>query len=288
MDWVHRGLLLKGGLDLSYNSDATTMVHNQAGTYTYATLQNFASDALAYAKYGLAGELDPMDQHNCDQTGRVWRDSTGQLRGLGYLPCYSYYTQTMGPNHWRLSTNDWAGFVTAQWQPRHMLTLSAAVRWELEQLPAQTTTLANPDLPLTAKLPRLGSNWGPRLGLALGTREGPWPVLRLGYGMYYGRTQNATVETALTQTGSIKGDLNFFMRPTDNLNTGGAPPFPYVLSGEPLTMVKPGAVEFAPRFRNPEIHQALAALEETLPGHVTLTGQCPGKPGPPPAHLHRH
>ena len=53
--------------------------------------------------------------------------------------------------------------------------------------------------------------------------------------------------TALTQTGSTKGDLNFFMHPTDNLNAGGAPPFPYVLAGEPLSMVKPGAVEYRAR-----------------------------------------
>ena len=62
-----------------------------------------------------------MDQHNCDQTGKVWRDSTGTLHGLGYLPCYSYYSQTMGPTNWWLSTNDWAGYVTAQWQPKKQL-----------------------------------------------------------------------------------------------------------------------------------------------------------------------
>jgi hypothetical protein len=90
--------------------------------------------------------------------------------------------------------------------------------------------------------------------------------------MYYGRTQNATLETVLTQTGSPKGDLNFFMRPTDNLNAGGAPPFPYVFAGEPLTMVKPGAVETAPNFRNPEIHQAIASIEETFPGRIQVTG----------------
>jgi hypothetical protein len=61
------------------------------------------------------------------------------------------------------------------------------------------------------------------------------------------------------------------MRPTDNLNAGGAPPFPYVFAGEPLSMVKPGAVEFAPNFRNPEVHQAIASLEEMLPGHLQLT-----------------
>ena len=104
--------------------------------------------------------------------------------------------------------------------------------------------------------------------LAWGARESRWPVLRFGYGMYFGRTANATLENALTQTGSLKGDLNFFMRPTDNLNTGGAPPFPYVLAGEPATVVKPGAVEFAPAFRNGEVHQAAASVEETLPGHV--------------------
>jgi hypothetical protein len=89
--------------------------------------------------------------------------------------------------------------------------------------------------------------------------------------MYYGRTENATLETALTQTGSPNGDLSFFSRPTDNLHAGGAPPFPYVFAGEPLSIVKPGAVEFAPNFRNPEVHQAVAAIEETLPGHLQLT-----------------
>ena len=36
-------------------------------------------------------------------------------------------------------------------------------------------------------------------------------------------------------------------------------------------MIKPGAVEFAPNFRNPEIHQAVAAVEESLPSHIEVT-----------------
>jgi hypothetical protein len=88
--------------------------------------------------------------------------------------------------------------------------------------------------------------------------------------MYFGRTPNATFETALTQTGSLKGDSNFFMRSTDNLNAGGAPPFPYVLAGEPASIVKPGAIEFAPGFRNGEVHQAVASVEETMPGNIHI------------------
>jgi hypothetical protein len=271
VDWVRGGVLVKAGFDVSHNQDATSLLRNQTGTYYYSSVENFASDALAFAAFGLNGQLDPMNQHNCDQTGKVWRDSSGTLHGLGYLPCYSYYSQTMGPTNWWLSTNDWAGYVTAQWQPEKRLAILLAMRWEREQLPPPIAALRNPDLPLTARLPSMGNDWGPRASVAWGTRESRWPVLRLGYGMYFGRTPNATLETALTQTGSLKGDLNFFMRPTDNLSGGGAPPFPYVLAGEPASVVKPGAVEFATEFHNSEVHQAVAAVEETLPGHVQLT-----------------
>jgi hypothetical protein len=272
VDWVRGKLLVKAGFEASHNADATSLLRNQTGTYYYANVENFASDALVFSKFGLTGALNPFNQQNCDETGKVWRDSGGGLRGLGNLPCYSYYSQTIGPNDWRLSTNDWAGFATAQWQAGKLVVVSGGLRWEREQLPPPLAALNNPDLPLTGKLPSLGNQWGPRVSLAVGSGEGRWPVLRLGYGRYFGRTENLAVETALTQTGSLNGDLNFFMRPTDNLNAGGAPPFPYVLRPPgPGSVVEPGAVEFAPKFHNPEIHQGVAAVEETLPGHVEVT-----------------
>jgi hypothetical protein len=270
LNWVRGATLIKAGLDFRHNNDATGFLRNQTGTYNYASVENFASDALAFAAFGVNGQLNPMDQHNCDQTGKVWRDSQGTLHGLGYLPCYSSYSQTMGPSNWWLSTNDWAGFVTTQWQPKKTIVASLAMRWDMEQSPPPMALLNNPDLPLTEKMPSLGGQWGPRASVAWGVGESHWPLLRVGYGMYFGRTPNAMFETALTQTGSLKGDLNFFMRPTDNLNAGGAPPFPYVLAGEPASIVKPGAVEFAPGFRNGEVHQAVASLEETLPGHIHI------------------
>ncbi len=270
LNWVHGKLLAKAGLQFNHNTDATTRLRNQTGTYYYSSVEDFASDALAFSAYGISGQLNPMDQHNCDQTGRPWRDSSGVLHGLGYLPCYSYYSQTIGPADWWLSTNDWGGYLTSQWQPARRAVLTLAMRWELQQLPPPISALQNPDLPIAGHLPGLGNQWGPRVGFAWGAAESRWPVVRLGYGMYFSRTRNSLVETALTQTGSLKGDLNFFMRPTDNLNAGGAPPFPYVLAGAPANIVKPGAVEFAPNFRNGEIHQAEADLEETLPGRIHL------------------
>jgi hypothetical protein len=273
LDWIRGNLLVKAGFEMSHNADATSLLRNQTGTYTYANVENFATDALVFAKFGSTDALDPYNQHNCDETGKVWRDSGGGLRGLGNLPCYSHYSQTMGPTDWHLSTNDWAGFATAQWEVGKQLVVSAGLRWEREQLPPPMAALDNPELSLTEKLPSLGNNWGPRLGLAYGSGKKHGPVLRMAYGMYYGRTENLTVETALTQTGSLKGDLSFFMRPTDDLPNygGGAPPFPYVLAGTPGSAVRPGAVEFASNFHNSEVHQGIAAVEETLPGHIEVT-----------------
>jgi hypothetical protein len=270
LGWVRGPMLVHAGFDFSHNTDATSELRNQTGTYYYSSVENFASDALSFAAFGLNGQLNRMDQHNCDQTGKVWRDSTGTLHGLGDLPCYSYYSQTMGPTNWWLSTNDLAGYITVQWDLKKQFALSVAMRWERELLPPPISLLDNPDLPLTQKLPGLDNEFGPRASLAWGSAKSRWPVLRLGYGMYFERTANAALENALTQTGSLKGDLNFFMRPTDNLDAGGAPPFPYVLAGEPASAVKPGAVEFAPTFRNGEVHQAVVSVEQTLPNHVRI------------------
>lgn len=273
VDWIRGPWLVKSGVELRHSSDATSLVPNHTGTYHYTSVENFAGDALSFLKFGMTDVLDPMHQHNCDPRQKAWRDTTGQLHGLGYLPCYSYYTQTMGPTRWNLSTNDFAAYQTFQWQAAKQLVISAALRWDREQLPPPMALVNNPDLPLTQKMPSLGDQWGPRVSAAWGHRGSRWPVLRMGYGLYFGRTTNAVLETALTQTGSQAGDLNFMMRPTDNLNRqggGGAPPFPYVLAGEPAKFQKPGAVEFAPRFRNPEIHQAMAGIEQDLPGHILL------------------
>jgi hypothetical protein len=263
--WVRGSLLVRSGLELDHDADHTSLLRNRTGTYSYSTVEDFIADALAYQSFGLAGALDYQNPHNCNPAGN----------GLGAVPCYSWYSQTMGPSGWHLSTNDWAGFVTAQWQPRRFLVLSAGLRWERQQMPPPIASVSNPDLPLTQKLPDLGNAWGPRIALALGSEKGRWPVLRLGYGIYSGRTENATIQSALTQTGSFNGDLSFFIRPTDGLNpftgTSSAPPFPYVLTGQPSSVIKPGVVEFASNFRNRQVHQALVSLEESLPARLNLT-----------------
>jgi hypothetical protein len=91
--------------------------------------------------------------------------------------------------------------------------------------------------------------------------------VRLGAGLYYGRIDNSVILAALTQTGSLNGDLNFFFRPTDQ----GAPPFPYVFPEDPISAVTPGAVSFASRFRTQEVDQGIFSVEQELPDHWVIT-----------------
>jgi hypothetical protein len=102
VDWVHGKLLLKSGFEISHNADWTSLLRNETGTYNYSSVENFTSDALAFAMFGTAGELQPDNQHNCDETGKVWRDSSGGLHGLGYLPQVSQSTRICGHagKHW--------------------------------------------------------------------------------------------------------------------------------------------------------------------------------------------
>ncbi len=252
LSWVHGEHLIKVGLSFDHIADTTNGIYNQNGVYDYATLLNFISDVASYQKYGLAGVDNPYQpQHNCDPTGK----------SLGYLPCYTWFKQQLGPSTWSLSTNDLAAFFTDQWQPVPSLTLSLGGRMEAEQLPPPIASVANTALPQTATLPPIEYNWEPRFGLAWSPFRST--VLRLGAGLYYGRIDNSAALGALTQTGSQNGDLQYFFKATDL----GAPPFPYAFSAPPQTAVKPGAVYFAPGFRMQEVDQAVASIGQTLPGN---------------------
>jgi len=118
LDWVHNGLLVKAGFGADHNSDATTLLRNQTGTYYYAKVQSFISDALAFEKFGFAGALDLDNPHNCGVTASTF----------GTMPCYSYYEQTMGPTHWQLTcishrriSDCVAGIWKRTWKGRHFM-----------------------------------------------------------------------------------------------------------------------------------------------------------------------
>ena len=252
MTWIHHRHAIKFGYDYNHVTDAISGLNNQNGAYSYASLPDFVSDMLA--------------PNRCD----------GTTTGTGNYPCYSHFEQVVGSAVWQFSTADYAAFLADEWQITHRFTLSLGVRYEFEDLPDTNKLVANPDIPQTAYLPHDRNNYGPRAGFAWDISAAGKTVLRAGYGIYYGRTANATVFNALTSTGSEKSARTFFYRPLDT----GAPPFPHVFASNETPYVsptatgqnaaRPNAVYFDRRFQNPQIEEAELSLQHEFWGRTSV------------------
>jgi Carboxypeptidase regulatory-like domain/TonB dependent receptor-like, beta-barrel len=241
--YVHGNHTMKLGYDFNHVLDGIDSIYNGNGTYHYSNLLEFASDALAPS--------------HCDANGN----------GVGISPCYSYYTQQLGPQAFSFDTNDYAVFLSDEWKLKHRLTLSYGLRYEYEQLPPQNKLLPNPALPQSNFIPRDRNNYGPRIGAAYDLTGHGNTVLRGGYGIYFGRIINSTIFAAYTQTGSAAGQLGYYFRPGDD----GAPSFPYIFSGRVVVPEAPTANYFDPNFQNPRITQAEASLAHRISRNTEIT-----------------
>jgi hypothetical protein len=241
--WVHGKHVTKLGYDYNHVNDYSNTLRNHTGTYNYTNVLNFTSDLIS--------------PNHCDTAGT----------GLGNLPCYTWFSQSLGPTTFEFSSADYAGFVSDEWKVTRALTLSLGLRYEYEELPNPQKTMVNPDFPQTAALPDDGNNIGPRFGFAWNVFPTGSTVLRGGYGIYYGRIVNSTAFAALTTTGSPNAQRSYYFKAADV----GPPPFPYVFTTAPPTSVSPNAVFFDTHFQNPQIQQAELSLEQSLGRTTTLS-----------------
>jgi hypothetical protein len=165
VDWVHGKLLVKAGFEVEPQCDATSLLRNQTGTYTYASVVNFASDALAFAATVSPNstQIQPSTTATrparCGTTRRA-TCAAGQS-ALLLLLFADHGPHQLAFEHQRLGRLRHRPVAAEQ-----AAVVSAGLRWEREQLPPPIAALANPELPLTEKLPSLGNNWGPRVSLA--------------------------------------------------------------------------------------------------------------------------
>ncbi len=241
--YVRGNHTMKLGYDFNHVLDGIDSIYNGNGSYHYSSLYDFASDALAPS--------------HCDANGS----------GVGTSPCYSYYTQQLGPQAFSFDTNDYAAFLGDEWKIRHGLTLSYGLRYEYEQLPPQNKLLPNAALPQSSFIPRDRNDYGPRVGAAYDLTGHGNTVLRGGYGIYFGRIINSTIFAAYTETGSPTGQLGYYFRPGDI----GAPTFPYIFSGRVVVPEAPTANYFDRNFQNPRIAQAEVSLAQRISRNTEVT-----------------
>ena len=292
--WVKGNHDFKFGVDLIHNYDLINNTYEGNGVFTYSYLTNFFADIWnePYAKANSKGI--------CNSTSTVSSPGSSSTNYTGTAACGTF-VQGFGPPVFTINTMDYGFFGEDHWKVTPRLTVDIGLRWDFESLPAPYTNLINQSsitvngttstfypflgsanggsglcnipggtsytgpgtCPLLAANANLANhpsnpfNFGPRLGIAYDPYGTGHTTIRLGYGLYFGRVTNGVLLNNLDDTGSYNGQ---YTTSSFKPNNALSPLFPNIVSAGSFS--GPTAYFFSNGFRNPEVHEFDAAVQQ--------------------------
>ena len=275
MGWLRGRHFLQFGGDFSAISDYTDSLTNAEGTYSY--------DSSTINEAGERVELGGLVDWITDYTFNVNAYPNGGCPNGPYvLPpakhysCFRSYAQSFGQTSLTFRTQEWAGFFQDDWRVTQRLTIHAGLRYEYQFLPLPQQPNAALDVVFgavgaTSVFPEDRNNFGPRLGLAwqpFGVGRG---LLRLGYGVYYGKLPGATIRAALLDTALPSSVTRVRILPTTKTvcpqsatGVGFGYACSYLTPPTGVVAATTSAVVFDRRFRLPMVQQGTLSIEHGL------------------------
>ena len=264
--------LLQAGLDVSAIHDEVSALDNTVGTFRYDS----------GSTNGRAGGL--VDWIT-DYTFNVHAYPNGgcpSINAAVHLFCFQSYTQSFGEKAASWSTTDLAGFVQERWRARGNLSIDAGMRYEYELLPLPQHPNAALDavfgsIGATSVFPEDRNNFGPRVGVAWAPFGASRGVVRIGYGVYYGRVPGATVRSALVNTAlaasatSVRIAPNTITSCPQVANQGFGYVCAYVAAPPAAVAATTSATVFGRRFRTPMVQQGSLAMERSVGANVVVS-----------------
>ncbi len=249
---------IRGGMDLNYVREDAINLFQGGGVYAYpAGLTAVASDCPK----GSTGCTPLLTGASSDLRHYTAYTQAFDLRGQG-LRGDVFFT-----------TTDYNFFVQDTWRLSNQLTLNLGLRYEYQQLPQPgetsvkgVTFSGNPAYPLTQSFNQDTNNWGPRGGFTYNINGTHQTVIRGGYGIYYGRTSNSVLFSALTNNAVTFATYRF--TPT----TAGAPQYPNVLAAPPtIAGTKPAIQYLSAELQRPEIYMGELTVDRLIGKVVTVS-----------------
>jgi len=262
LGWQHGRHFLQLGGDLSAIRDYTDSLTNAEGTFSYDS----------GATGGKAGGL--VDWIT-DYTFNVHAYPNGGCPSIAASVhdfCFISYSQSFGQQSLSFPTQEWAGFLQDDWRASQRLTIHAGVRYEYQLLPFPQQPNAALDATFgavgaTGVFPEDRNNFGPRVGVAWQPFGAGRGVIRIGYGVYFGKLPGATIRTALLDTALASSTTRVRITPTTETI---CPQMTTVAFGYACSYTTPptgvvaattSAVVFDRRFRLPMVQQAILSVE---------------------------
>jgi len=210
---------------------------------------------------------------NPNSFGGVYNYSSALTYGRDLLDptrkSYTSFQQNFGLPGIEFSTIDYSIFAQDQWKLLNNLSINYGLRYDYQANPEPVAP--NPEIPETQSLYKDRTNIGPRVGVAWDLRGNGKTVVRGGYGIYYGRTPNGTIDNALRQTGlndPTKSLIGLTLRPTD----AGSPTYPNILPALPASVVgQTGVYRLGLDFRRPRMQEVNVGVERTLMRNLSVS-----------------
>jgi hypothetical protein len=228
---------IKVGMDINYVREDIENLFQGGGVYTYSNLQNIAADC----PQGSSGCVPLVDLNR----GRHYQ---------GFVQAFDLRGRTGDA---LFHTTDYNFYIQDTWRVSRPLTLNLGLRYEYQKLPQPEQ--GNPAYPLTQRFTQDKNNFGPRLGFTYDVGGRHETVFKGGFGLYYGRTSNSYIFSALTNNAVTFATYNF--SPT----TAGAPVYPNVLAAPPTGPgARPSISVLSPDLEQPEIYMGDFTIERAL------------------------
>jgi outer membrane receptor protein involved in Fe transport len=245
---------VKVGADLNYVTEGITNLFQGGGVYSYSSLQNIAADCPAAAAGCVALSDANTGKHYSTFTQAF--DLRPGLRGDASF-----------------NTSDYNFFVQDQWTVSKRLSLQLGLRYEYQRFPqpgeAEVNGVplsGNPAYPATTHFNQDKNNFGPRLGFTYDLQGDHKTVVKGGLGLYYGRTSNSVLFTALTNNAVTTATYVF------TPSTAGGPRYPDVLAAPPgAGGNRPAISLLATDLERPEIWMGDFILERSLGSNIVVS-----------------
>jgi hypothetical protein len=247
---------VKTGFDINYVQENLINLFQGAGIYAYPNINAIASDCPPAAQ----GCTPLVTGTSSDQRHYTSYNQAFDLRGAGFA------------GDVRFPTTDYNWFIQDNWRLNNQLTLNLGVRWEYQKFPQPTETetngvkfTGNPAYPATVTFHQDKNNFGPRVGFTYDVMGTHTTVVRGGWGVYYGRSSNSVISSALTNNGVTFASYNF--SPT----TAGAPAYPNIFTSLPPTAARPSIQYLSPSLERPEINMAELTVDRSIGTDITVS-----------------
>jgi hypothetical protein len=245
---------LKAGLDINYVREDIINLFQGGGIYSYSSLQNLAADCPA----GASG-CTPLADAN---RGRHYTSFVQAFDLRPGLAGDAFFT-----------TTDYNFFIQDNWKVSKVFMLNLGLRYEYQRLPQPgeaevkgVVFTGNPRFPATTRFKQDKNNFGPRLGFTYDVGAEHKTVVKGGFGLYYGRTSNSVLFTALTNNAVTTATYNFAPA------AAGAPTYPNVLSAPPTGPgVRPSISLLSPELERPEIWMGDFTVERAVGRTMTVS-----------------